>query len=234
MKITDEMLSAAAPKARDLLLDSLPADPPSHDASPEFRKKMEKLHRAYRWKRRGKTALRCLRKTAVVVFIVLGVASAGVLTVAAVQGSFMDLIVHIYETYITYEVKPTASQDYEYKELYDIHLEYLPSDMNVAFKLQTASDYQITIRREARRLEDVRFVQVYQRIITPGERFFTAFEIGDAQPIDFAFSGFNAQIYEKEDQTYIRWFDHNIYYELIGDIGTEELKKIAENIIFYN
>ena len=244
MKITDEMLSAAAPRARDLLLDSLPADPPSHDDSPEFQKKMEKLHRVYRWKRRGKTALRCLRKTAAVVFIVLGVASAGVLTVAAVQGKVLDLVVYIYEEYIVYKSPSYPGREVVYDELYPIALGWVPPNMGIAFEnlLKDGTDHSIALRDRSQ-IPNKGYAngaiysgskgELQRRLIRPGDDFMVAFTIEGAQHETFVFGEFTAEVYVKDDLTTIRWFDQNIYYELYGDFGTEALKKVAENIIFY-
>lgn len=238
MKITDKMLSAAAPKARDLLLDSLPADMPNHDASPEFQKKMETLHRKYKCIRLLKQTARALRKTAAILLILLGIASAGVLTVAAVQGKALDLIIHIYKEYIVYESPSYPGREVMYEELYPIKLGWLPYDMDIAFEnlLKDGTDHSITLRENGQRPNTIkRGVQgeLQRRLIRPGDDFMVAFTTEGAQHETFVFGEFTADVYIKDGLTTIRWFDQNIYYELYGNFGTETLKKVAENIIFY-
>jgi len=134
VKITDEMLFAAAPKVRDLLLDSLPSDIPSQDVSAEFQQKMEKLHRKYTCIRLLKQTARVLRKTAAILLILLGITSAGILTAAAVQGKALDLMIYIYEEYIVYESPSYPGREVVYEELYPIKLGWLPYHMDIAFE----------------------------------------------------------------------------------------------------
>lgn len=244
MKITDEMLSAAAPKARDLLLDSLPADMPNHDASPEFHKKMETLHRKYKCIRLLKQTARVLQKTAAILLILLGIASAGVLTVAAVQGKALDLIIHIYKEYIVYESPSYPGREVMYEELYPIKLGWLPYHMDIAFEnlLKDGTDHSIALRN-ADQIPNMGYAngakykgakgELQRRLIRPGDDFIVAFTTEGAQHETFVFGEFTADVYIKDDLTTIRWFDQNIFYELYGDFGTETLKKVAENIIFY-
>lgn len=244
MKITDEMLSAAAPKARDLLLDSLPSDIPSQDVSAEFQQKMEKLHRKYTCIRLLKQTACVLRKTAAILLILLGITSAGILTAAAVQGKALDLMIYIYEEYIVYESPSYPGREVVYDELYPITLGWLPSNMSIAFEnvLKDGTDHSITLR-DADQIPNMGYAngakykgskgELQRRLIRPGDDFMVAFTTEGAQHETFVFGEFTADVYIKEGLTTIRWFDQNIYYELYGDFGTETLKKVAENIIFY-
>lgn len=245
MKITDEMLSAAAPLARDLLLDSLPPDDqiPAHTFSPEFEEKIQKLRRRYRWKQRGKRALVYLRKTVAVVLMVLGLSFAGLLTAAAAQGKFLDLFIHVYENYIVYESLSYPGRELEYTELYPVELGYLPGDMEISFTtlIKDGTQRRIDIRPKIAiwdgsvngpGIYDGPICGLQQQLIRPGDNFMVAFTTEDTVHETFEFQGFTAEIYTKDDLSTIRWFDNNIYYELYGNFGLEELKKIAENIIF--
>ena len=237
MKITDEMLSAAAPKARDLLLDSLPSDIPSQDVSAEFQQKMEKLHRKYTCIRLLKQTARVLRKTAAILLILLGITSAGILTVAAVQGKALDLMIYIYEEYIVYKSPSYPGREVVYDELYPITLGWLPYNMSIAFEnvLKDGTDHSIALRENGQRPDTIKKGtqgELQRRLIRPGDDFMVAFTTEGVQHETFTFGEFTADVYIKDNMTTIRWFDQNIYYELYGNFGTDTLKKIAENIIF--
>lgn len=245
MKITDEMLSAAAPLARDLLLDSLPPDDqiPAHTFSPEFEEKIQKLRRRYRWKQRGKRALVYLRKTVAVVLMVLGLSFAGLLTAAAAQGKFLDLFIHVYENYIVYESLSYPGRELEYTELYPVELGYIPDRMGrIHSYVSKEGDYFSIDLRPLDVIKEGSYrgpgvyqgelVELQQQLIRPGDNFMVAFTTEDAVHETFEFQGFTAEIYTKDGMTTLRWFDSNIYYELYGNIAVDELKKIAENIIF--
>ena len=244
MKISDEMLSAAAPQARDLLLDSLPSDIPTHDFSTEFQREIKKLHRKYKCIRLLKQTARVLRKTAAILLILLGITSAGVLTAAAVQGKTLELVIYIYEEYIVYESPSYPGREVAYDALYPIKLGWLPSNMGIAFEnlLKAGTDHSIVLR-ESHQIFNNKYKngakykgakgELQRQLIRPGDDFLLAFTTDGAQHETFTFGEFTAEVYIKDNMTTIRWFDQNIYYELYGDFGTDTLKKIAENIIFY-
>lgn len=242
MKISDEMLSAAAAQARELLMADLPSDIPSHDFSPEFQQEIEKLHRKYKRTRILKQTSRVLCKTAAMLLILLGIASASVLTIAAVQGKALDLVIHIYEEYIVYESPSYPGHEVAYDELYPITLGWLPPDIGIAFEnlLKDGTDHSITLREKSQ-IPNRGYAygkykgakgELQRRLIRPGDDFLVAFNIDGAQHETFVFGEFTAEVYIKNNMTTIRWFDQNIYYELYGDFGTDALKKVAENIIF--
>lgn len=246
MKITDEMLSAAAPKARELLLDSLPPEEalPEVQVSARFQTRMERLHRRWKLTRAAKTAARYLGRTAAVLLLLLGTASAGILTAAAVQGKALDLVRHIYDTYIVVESPSYPGRQLKYSALYPVELGYLPEDMDIAFSslIQNNTRYSVALRPESViRDGSYKGPQIYrgalcelrQQLILPDESFYLAYTTEGTEAETFTFQDYTAEIHTKGDMTTMRWFDENIYYELYGNIGVSELKKIAENLIFY-
>ncbi len=220
MKITDEMLREAAHGACEQWLASYPDPAPDHTFSPGFEQKINRLiHHPYR--RKG---LRSLLIAAIIAALMTMTVGADVVPLPT---RFSRNSVQIREQILH------KSTDWTYTTLFDHTgetrrpvLGWLPAGMTETdrfeFPTVTHIDYKKT---------NDEYLTVYVHRITVGSANTSSFDTEDAAVSEIDIKGYPALLSVKKNKTLILWFIENYRCSISGTLSTDEIVKVAENMI---
>ncbi len=219
MKITDEMLRQAAPKACDLWLATLPDDLPEHIFSARFEQKMEKLLRhLYRYRR-----MRSLLIAAVAAALLTMTVGATVLPpIRAFRSGVVDVLSQLLPK--STDQIYTTDADHEGATRRPV-LGWLPEGM-----VETKRSEQPEYTHLNFNMSNENFITVFVQRIFNNSSPSTSIDTEDAHTETIFINGNPALISIKEETTIIEWCIDNYICSVIGTIPTEEVLKVAENI----
>ena len=226
MKITDDMLYECVPKAEKLWLDSLPSDDelPEHKFSKSFERKIKKLIRTQRRSPGLNRFISASKRIAVIALAVLTVSFSCLMCVEAYREKFLKFIVDVFEDMTQYSFFSSWSRN---SELGEIEFDYLPDGMS-----EIDRDYNPQANYQAIWFEDSkgqRF-EISQDLMTTDKQSKVILDTEDADVTKIDFSGFDATLVTKGNQTMLLCVDDFSYILLSGDFPPEEIIKIANGV----
>lgn len=229
MKITDEMLFDHAAEARNIWLDTFPADEnlPATTFSKSFERKMRKLIKQQRRTPRANQILRYMKHTAAAILLIAIFTFGGFMTVEAYREKVIEIVIQVFEefTYYQFSSKDSEQADTDQTELPEIQFGYIPEGMQETENRTTATgSLRITYEDNQNH-----FFYLSVRQSTNGE-YGTILDTEDSDYWEGTINGCEAYFNTKNGCSSIMWIDENIVYDLYGYMEIGELKTVAQNM----
>lgn len=229
MTVTDEMLFASAERARDLWLSTLPdeSELPPFRCSKRFERKMGRLIREQRRSKRANQILYFARQTVAAVLAVAVLTFGGMMTVEAYREKVIEVVKQVFTEFTQYYFSSDAPGD-EMIELPEMTLEYVPEGMKKVDDHVSSQNLRYMLYEN----ENGGFFEVTQWPIVAEHAYSRKMDTEDSVITMGTINGYEAMFNEKKGHTTIIWTIENIIYEVFGNLGTDEIKRIAEEIKF--
>lgn len=223
MNITDAMLYEHAAEARDIWLDTLPADEeiPQHHFSNRFERKMKKLLKEQRHSLRTGQVLRYIRRTVAVAMVMLVVVLSGLMTVKAYREKVIEIIVQVFNDLTDYRFSSNQTED----DLPAITFGYIPDGMTES-NTESYDGYYYVLYEDL----DGNFFEFTQSVILPDDDYQKILDTEGATTEYFYIAGEEAVANSKNGDSTVIWSRQNALYHLFGNISLEDLKEIALQI----
>lgn len=189
--------------------------------SEEHGLKMKRMFRRERYKRRAKTASKWAARcacVAVAVTIAAGINGYGI--VGAWKARFINFVYNRNEVNSRYSFEDGEMP--EESAFSEFFLEYIPEGFEKTEYNQ--DDYSLFVKYENQ--EKYFYYNIEQATGLGG------IDTEDAIVEDIEINGFKGIISVKEEGQILFWTDSTYNYEVIGNVGKDELMKIGENIKF--
>ena len=226
MKITDDMLYQAAPKAEKLWLDMLPSDNdlPEHQFSKDFERKMKKLIRVQRRSPGLTRFISASKRIAMIALVVLTVSFSCLMCVEAYREKFLSIIIEVFEDFTQFSFSSSWNAD---PELGEIEFDYLPEGMSEVHR-----EYDPQIDSQTIYFEDAegRRFNISQDMVSGGGQTTMILDTEDAEVTNYDFNGYDATLVVKGEYTMLLCVDDFSCTLLSGDLSSEEIIKIANGV----
>lgn len=220
MKITDEMLREAAPKACELWLATFPDDLPEHIFSARFERKMEKLLR-YPYRHR-----RMRRLLIAVVAAALLTMTVGATVLPPVK-AFRSGVVNVFSQLLPKSTDQTYTTDYDHEgPTKRPVLGWLPEGMVEGKRTELTNITRINFENT-----DGDRLSIYTKRITKGETPTSSFDTEDAKVSEITLHGTPATLITEDNEILLVFFIDNYRCSVSGTVTAKEAVKVAENII---
>lgn len=227
MRCDDEMLDALlcahAAQARDIWLATLPNDDeiPIHKFSQHFLRKMKTIIRQQRRSSCANIVVLYAKRAVACLAILVGVTFAGCMSVEAYREQFITWVAQALPSLTHYQFVAVEAEG----ALPAVTFGYLPAGME---------EMEAEQRENARYIlygnAQGEFFTLDQSLMQANGDYQMILDTENAQQEICMMDGVQAIITEKGATCTIFWSRQNTLYLLSGNIGREELKKIAEKI----
>lgn len=229
MTVTDEMLFANAARARDIWLSTLPDESalPEFRCSGRFERKMRRLIKEQRRSKRTNQVLYFMRQTIAAVLAVAVLAFGGMMTVEAYREKFIEIVKQVFTEFTHYRFSSDTPES-ELIELPEMTLGYVPEGMEKVDDHVSSQNLRYMLYED----ENGGFFEVTQWSIVEGHDYSRKLDTEDSVISMGTINGCEAMFNEKKGHTNIIWTIDNVIYGVFGNLGTDEIKLIAEEIKF--
>ena len=227
MKITDEMLYASAPKARDFWLSSAFSDDiPKHHFSHRFNRTMKRLIKEQRRSPRLNHVIHMMRRTAAILLVVATISFSCVMTVDAYREKFIEIVTHVFHELTDYHFSKESTSSTPIKtDLGVISLGFMPDGMDRTDEYGDGTFYSVSYETE----EGIYF-DLTCTLITENQDAHKIVDTENAVVQEYSINGEEATIISKGENNTILWTHRNILFQLYGNLPLDIEKQIAENV----
>ncbi len=225
MKLTDEMLFAAAPEARDLWLSTLPQreEVPTHRFSRRFEKAMKLLRTQTRRSPRQNRIRAVAKRAAVFALVGCLVAFAGLMTVDAYREKVIETVTHIYREFT--EFCFSSSDIPEGTVLPQLEYGYFPAGLEETNHTETGTlRYIVYADGSGHR------IVLDQEIVSKDSVSTMKVDTENAQVEHFLIRGSEALAVTKNGETDVIWTEGSVMTSVLGNYPPETIKQIAKEI----
>lgn len=224
MTITDEMLYAHAPAARDLWLSTTPQKEqvPEHRFSERFERRMKKLLRAQRRSSQANRVIRRMRQAVAVLLIALVVTFSAAMTVNAFRERVIEVVVYAFNELTDYRFTSHETANTLFAEA---EIGYVPHGMTKTHE-EIMGDYAYVLYENG----DGDFFELTKEQVLSGDSYQVILDTELSEYIEFDLHGNPAYGNEKNGNSTILWYDESCVYTLFSNLSLEELKEIASSI----
>lgn len=225
MKVTDDMLYQNAAAARDIWLGTLLSEEnlPEHKFSEAFERKMEKVIRRQQRSAWQQKSFLYLKRTAAVAMIALVVTAAGVMSVDAYRERVIQVVEHVFHEFTGYRFYTERSDGYA--QLPEVEFTYIPEGFEPmeSSKEETRAYY---LYENA----NGRFFEINELLIQTNRDYGMILDTEDSRLERFYIGDSEAICNTKGSDTIVMWSHENVRLDVYGNIGVEEIKRIAQGV----
>ena len=226
MKITDEMLYASAPKARDFWLSSAFLDDiPEHHFSHRFNRTMKRLMKEQCRSPRLNHVIHMMRRIAAILLVVATISFSCLMTVEAYREKFIEIVTHVFHELTDYRFSTEIPGSQIETELGMILLGFIPHGMDQTDEYGDESFYSVSYETEAGMYFDLTCT-----LITENQDAHKIVDTENAVVQEYSINGEEAAIISKGENNTILWTHRNILFQLYGNLPLDIEKQIAESI----
>lgn len=225
-KITDAMLLEHAAKARDIWLNTLPADEdiPEIATSKAFERGMRKLIKRQRRPPGMARPPRRIKRAAATALIAAVLFLAMMMTVEASRTKVIEVVVHVFHELTDYRFSSDIAKTGE-TALPELSFGYVPEGMEEVEDRRDVDDSRYILYESGGS-----FFELTQQAVYAGGSYELIVDTENSTCEVFTLDGGEAYANTKGSDSSILWTRENITYFLYGNIDLQELKAIAEKI----
>jgi len=205
-----------------------------HVFSPEFEARMGKvLKRGEKFKdgiSRKIASLKVLKRTAIIVLIILSVSFVSLLSVEAIRTEISNIITTFFERFIDIRYDDAGNPNFMLKRIEEI---FLPAYIPYGYVKAEVFKSELNIIAVYVDDDENEVIYFFQNLLSAA----IAIDGEDFIEHDIVINGFSGKIYEynKPDDNFfiVVWNDYRYFYQLSSPLSKEETIKIAESVRLY-
>lgn len=224
-EFSDEELNLAAQRLRKSLLSVMPSPKEcEREFSQEFCCKMQDLIDQQRRLSKARQILRDIKRVAVVVLAVAVLSFGGLMTVEAYRARVIEVVVQVFHDFTEYRFS-SEKNNMTNIVLPELSLEFVPDEMREVRNKITTNRRRIIFENDEGSFFELtqRFIAsdgIHETVLDTEDSIYTVITIGDNE----------AYLNVKDEEISIIWTENELVYHLYGNLGINEMIKIAENI----
>lgn len=227
MQITDKMLRENVEQAREDWLNSLPQRDqiPEASVSQQFEERMNDLLQRQRRAENIRRIMSTVRRTAVVILLVIAISFAGLMTVDAFREKVLHVVAYIFQDHTLYDYRSDRSD----ATLPDIQFPSLPAG------LEKASDDIINDRNRLIHFESTTglYLDLDIHVISQDTTLSQVVDTEGAEVSYCTLGGRELTIVSKNGRYNVFWAEENTIISIGSNLPLSDLKTIISKIIIH-
>lgn len=224
MIISDEILYAYAPAARDIWLSTTPQKEqvPEHRFSAGFERRMTKLLKVQRRSQSANPVMQRILQNVAVLLVAVAIMFSAAMTVDAFRERVIEVVVHVFNELTDYRFTSHKTSDIPFAEA---NIGYVPHGM-----MKTYEEFMDGHAYVLYENSDGEFFELTKEQVLPGDSYQVVLdtELSEYEVINIRGNPYYCN--EKNGDCIILWYDETSVYTLYSNLRLEELKEIAFSI----